>query len=206
MPLRAAADPVMSDPMTLTMPFRSARYESAERSLVDRLRAGDVAALAEAYDAHYEHVHAFARRLLGDDAAAEDLVQETFISLRAAIRNFTERSSLRTFLVSIAVNRARHHVRAAARRRAATARFGALPRTSTPTPEDHLEQVQLATALSRALDTLPLDQRVAFVLVEVEERTSAEAAAIVDANETTVRARVWHARRKIRALLKEESR
>jgi RNA polymerase sigma-70 factor (ECF subfamily) len=188
------------------MPLRHARYESAERTLVDRLRAGDVAALAEVYDAHYEHVHAFARRLLGDDAAAEDLVQETFISLAAAIRNFTGRSSLRTFLVSIAVNRARHHVRAAARRRAATARFGALPRAATPTPEDHFEQVQLATALSRALDTLPLDQRVAFVLVEVEERTSAEAAAIVDASEATVRARVWHARRKIRALLAEARR
>jgi RNA polymerase sigma-70 factor (ECF subfamily) len=141
---------------------------------------------------------------LGDDAAAEDLVQDTFLSLGSAIRGFAGRASLRTFVVSIAVNRARHHVRAAARRRAATARFGESPRTAIPTPEEHLEHVQLATALSRALDTLPLDQRGAFVLVEVEERTAVEAAAIVDASEGTVRARVWHARRKIREALAKE--
>jgi RNA polymerase sigma-70 factor (ECF subfamily) len=201
--LRLTADAVMSASMALALPLASAHLRE-ERSLVERLRAGDVAALAQAYDAHSAHVHAFACRFLGDDAAAEDLVQDTFVALGAAIQSFEGNASLRTFIVSIAVNRARHHVRAAARRRAAAARLGEAPRPAIPTPEEQLERVQLATALSRALDALPLDQRVAFVLFEVEERTSVEVAAIVGASEVTVRARVWHARRKIRELLAKE--
>jgi RNA polymerase sigma-70 factor (ECF subfamily) len=48
---------------------------------------------------------------------------------------------------------------------------------------------------------LPLDQRVAIVLSEIEERTSAEIATIVGAPEGTVRTRIFHAKRKLRELL-----
>jgi RNA polymerase sigma-70 factor (ECF subfamily) len=195
----------MTPAMALALPAAAAQPACAvEDSLVARLRRGETLALAEAYDAHSAHVRAFAIRFLGDDMAAEDLVQETFVALDAAIQGFTGGASLRTFLVSMAVNRARHHVRAAARRRAATARLGEIPRTPGPTPEDALERVRLSALLSRALDCLPLDQRVAFVLFEVEERTSAEVATIVGASEGTVRARVWHARRKLRERLCKE--
>jgi len=194
----------MNPAMTLALSPPAELGRGEEASLVARLRVGDPDALAEAYQAHSAHVWAFARRFLGDDMAAEDMVQDTFVSLGAAIRGFTGAASLRTFLVSVAVNRARHHVRAAARRRAAAARLGEVPRPTSPTPEDELERVRLSTLLSRALDELPLDQRVAFVLFEVEERTSAEVATIVGSNEATVRARVWHARRKLRELLSRE--
>ena len=63
------------------------------------------------------------------------------------------------------------------------------------------ERRELAQALMRALDTLPLDQRVAFVLCEVEERSSAEAAAIAGTSDGTLRARLLLARRKLQAQL-----
>lgn len=170
--------------------------------LIEQLRARSTLALGRAYDLHHESVRAFARRLLGDDAAAEDLVQETFIALPHAIRRFDGSCSLKTFLTSIAVNRARHHVRAASRRRAAMARFrlqASSPPTSTP--EEQLGQVQLAEALNHLLDRLPLHQRIAFVLCEVEERTSAEVSTIVGASQTTIRSRLFHAKRKLRRAL-----
>ena len=52
-----------------------------------------------------------------------------------------------------------------------------------------------------ALDQLPIEQRVAVVLSEIEERTSAEIATIVGAPEGTVRTRVFHAKRKLREIL-----
>jgi RNA polymerase sigma-70 factor (ECF subfamily) len=58
--------------------------------------------------------------------------------------------------------------------------------------------------LERALDALPIDQRVVVVLCEVEGRTSGEVARIVGAPETTVRTRLFHARRKLGALLAGE--
>ena len=175
----------------------------AEARLVQRLRAGDMAALGEAYDAHHVHVRAFAQRMLGDDGAAEDLVQETFLELPRAIGGFRQEGALRTFLISIAVNHARHHVRAAARRRAAAARYGQEPLPVGSGPAEALERAQLAGRLMRALDALPMEQRAAIVLCDIEERTSAEAGEIVGAPETTVRTRLFHGRRKLAEALAE---
>jgi RNA polymerase sigma-70 factor (ECF subfamily) len=175
-----------------------------ERTLAARLRRGELAALGEAYDAHHTHVRAFARRLLGDAAAAEDLVQETFLVLPHAVGSFRGDSTLRTFLVSIAVNHARHHLRSAMRRRAAHTRLKTEPPPCSPNPEDQARRAELAATLTRALDALPLEQRVAVVLCDVEERTSAEAAKIVGVPEGTIRTRAFHAKRRLREALAEE--
>jgi len=178
----------------------------AHDPLATRIAAGDVDAVAEAYELHHGAVRAFARRLVGDDAVAEDLVHEVFVTLPSAVRGFRRESTLRTFLVSIAVNHARHHVRAAGRRRAAMARLSEHPGPAGPsTPEEDVARKRLALALSRALDELPVDQRVAFVLCEVEERSGAEVAEIVAAPEATVRTRLFHARKKLRELLSKEA-
>ncbi|MBI2392171.1 MAG: sigma-70 family RNA polymerase sigma factor [Deltaproteobacteria bacterium] len=177
------------------------RLMDSREDLVDRLRRGETEALGEAYDLHAPAVLSFARRLVGEDAAAHDLLQEVFLTLPSAIGSFRGASTLRTFLVSIAVNHARHHVRGAARRRAAMSRYGHEDVDPPSTPEHHAERADLARRLTAALDELPLDQRVAFVLCEVEERTAGEVAAIVGAPEATVRTRVFHARKKLREKL-----
>jgi len=177
---------------------------SPDAFLVARLRRRELSALGEAYDAHHIHVRAFGRKLLGDDTAAEDLVQETFLALPDAVARFRGDSSLRTFLVSIAVNRARHHLRGALRRRAVHGRFEAEPPPSSPDPESDVRRGQLAAVITRALDALPLDQRVAIVLCEVEGRSSVEAAQIVGVPEGTIRTRVFHAKRKLREALRGE--
>lgn len=193
------------------MPVRTARALSdalraepapaVARGLVADLRRGEPAAIGAAYDAHHAAVRALARRLVGDPAAAEDLVHDVFAALPGAAHRFQEGSSLRTFLLGVAVNHARHHVRAAARRRAAMERFAREPTPSPTDPERAAERADLARALTLALDELPLDQRVAFVLCEVEGRTSPEAAEITGAPEATIRTRVFHARQKLRASL-----
>ncbi len=182
--------------------FWRRRIESAE-PLVERLRAGEHAAVGEAYDLHAAAVRAFARRLVGDPDEAEDLVQEVFVTLAKAARRFDGRSALRTFILGIAVRHAQHHVRAAMRRRKAWQRSAEVQHSSIAGPERASADLQLARLLEIALDELPIDQRVAFVLCEVEERTSAEVAVIVDAPEATVRTRLFHARRKLREKLEE---
>lgn len=181
----------------LNVPFAA----SAEGSLVKALAAGDEDALRVAYRDHQVAVRTFARRLVGHDAEAEDLVHEVFVGLPAAARRFRGDASLRTLLVAMAINRARQHVRGAARRRAATDRLQRELHTR-PTATPNLgERHALAQALTRALDALPLDQRVAFVLCEVEERTSAEAAAIAGTRDGTMRSRLLLAKKRLRVLL-----
>lgn len=175
----------------------------ANDGLIERLRRGEASAVGEAYDAHASAVLGFARRLVGEDAAAEDLVHEVFVTLSSAIKRFEGGSSLRTFLISIAVNHARHHVRSASRRRAAMSRFAEQPENESGTPEKEVLRADLARALTVALDELPIDQRVAFVLCEVEDRTSREAAEIVGAPEGTIRTRIFHAKKKLREVLEK---
>lgn len=177
---------------------------SSAGDLHSRLRKGEAAAVGEAYDRHSEAVRAFAWRLLGDGASAEDLVHEVFVALPDLVRGYRGDSSLHTFVMSIAANRARHYVRAAARRRAAAERFAKEPLPQGSDPEKNARSSELRLALSRALDSLPLEQRVAFVLCAVEERTSDEAATMVGAPPATVRTRLYHARKRLRQLLEEE--
>ena len=191
----------------LAMVTEQALGEEAEREdqLLLRLQRAEPSAVAEVYDAHQGAVRAFAKRLLGDAATAEDLVHEVFVSLPKAARHFRGDSALRTFLISVAVNHARHHVRAAQRRRRALSAYGeSLASESTSDPEHEARRKQLAALLTRALDTLPIEQRVAFVLCEVEERTSREAAEIVGAPEATLRTRLFHAKKKLRLALETE--
>jgi RNA polymerase sigma-70 factor (ECF subfamily) len=173
--------------------------------LVARLRRAEVAAITAVYQQHHVAVRAFAQRLVGDIEAAEDLVQEVFVALPSSVTRFRGDCALRTFLISIAVNHAKNHVRSASRRRAALARLAREPEPSGHDPERELQRGELADRLLLALDALPLEQRVVVVLSEVEERTSSEIAILVGAPEGTVRTRLFHAKRKLRELLGGES-
>ena len=175
-----------------------------EGALLDDLRAGDIAALATAFDRWHQRVRVLARRLLSDPAAAEDVVQDVFTVLPRAVRRFRGDADLETFLLGIAVKRVRHHRRAALRRRLALERLRVVDRRDPIDPEQDAYRRQLGARLAAALDQLPLPQRVAFVLCEVEELTSVQAAAIADAPEATIRTRLFHARRRLRDLLAGE--
>jgi RNA polymerase sigma-70 factor (ECF subfamily) len=167
------------------------------------LRDGDLAALGKVYDEHHAAVRTFARRLIGEEAA-EDLVHDTFLTLPKALRRWNGTGALRTFIIGIAVNHARHHVRATARRRLAMARFSEQPAAPERSQEEHAQQRKLAALLLRALDSLSFEHRTTFVLCEVEERPSPEVAQILGIPEATVRTRLFHARQKLRTWLERE--
>jgi RNA polymerase sigma-70 factor (ECF subfamily) len=175
--------------------------EAVEADFVDRLRRRDLTALADAYDAHHAALCSFAKRLLGDDHAAEDLVQDVFVVLPELAERLTPRSSLRSFLLGIAANRAKHHARSRSRRHSFFARLEREPSPEVETPERLSERHYLATLLARALDTLPLEHRTTFVLKEIEGYAAKEVAEILDIPEATVRTRLFHARARLRAFL-----
>jgi RNA polymerase sigma-70 factor, ECF subfamily len=179
------------------------RASVAEAPEATLLREGDIQALGEVYDAHHHAVRTFARRLLGEEAA-EDLVHDTFLTLPKALRRWNGEGSLRTFIIGVAINHARHHVRARSRRRFAMARFALEPEPAARSQEDASEQRRLSALLLRAMDSLSFDHRTAFVLCEVEERSSQEVAQILGIPETTVRTRLHHARQKLRVALEKE--
>jgi RNA polymerase sigma-70 factor, ECF subfamily len=179
-----------------------------DAALVRELAAGGGAALALAYDRWHQRVRVLARRLLGEDATAEDVVQEVFTALPRAVRAFRGEADLEGFVLAITVRRSRGHMRAAARRRSALGRllaFGPAPDGATwADPEREVYGRELAERLVAALEQLPQPQREAFVLCEVEGLTAGRAAQLAAVPEATVRTRVFHARRRLRELLATE--
>jgi RNA polymerase sigma-70 factor (ECF subfamily) len=163
----------------------------------------DAATVAELYDRHHDAVRSFARRLVGDEASAEDLVHEVFLRLPDALRCYRGDAPLRTLILGMAVHIARKHIRSAARRRAALVRAAEHVAKVVSTPEQEVAQQELASALHRALDAIPIHQRVAFVLIEIEERSSVEAASIAEVPESTMRTRLLHAKRRLREILRK---
>ncbi len=193
--------PASSAAMALGAPV--AQERTGAEDLVPRLVRGDRNAIDEAYRAHHAAVRGLARRLLGDAAAAEDIVHETFVTLPRAIRKYRGESSFRSFLLGVAVNHSRRHVRSVMRRRRAMERLADRDAVSPTAIDGHAEVArrQLADRLTLALDQLSFDQREAFVLCEVEQRTSVEVAEILGIPEGTIRTRVFHAKRKLRTVL-----
>jgi RNA polymerase sigma-70 factor (ECF subfamily) len=193
-----------------TRPWRSTpeivrrALEPSDEELLASLRDGRVEGIARAYDRWHHRVRVLAVRLLGDEAAGEDVVQETFVALTRAVRRFRGEVSLERFVLAIAVKRARHHLRGTIRRRRQMAALAVEASPEGRDPEHHAYRRQLAGRLAGALDLLPGAQREAFVLCEVEEMTALEAAHLIRAPEATVRTRLFHARRRLRELLSEE--
>jgi RNA polymerase sigma-70 factor, ECF subfamily len=177
-----------------------------DHAIVDGLRDGRLDALAAAFDRWHGRVRVLARRLLSDPASAEDVVQEVFASLIRAMRGFRGEVDVETFILAIAVKRARHHQRAAARRRRAMERLAEEDRFAGRGPEEDTYRRELGRRLEAALVRLPVAQREAFVLCEVEELSSPRASDVAGVPETTIRTRLFHARRRLRELLAGEDR
>lgn len=170
-------------------------------AFAEALAAGESTALRLAYRQHHEVVRAFARRLLGSDADAEELVQDTFLAIPGAMRRFRGDCSLRTFFLSIAAHRAKNVLRGRTRRRRAEERLEDEPQAlfgQVAEPDEALLRRELAHRLQRAFECLSDDQRIAFVLSEVEERSSSDLSHILGAPASTIRARVAAAKEKLR--------
>jgi RNA polymerase sigma-70 factor (ECF subfamily) len=173
-------------------------------SLLERARRGDVDAMAEIYDQHHGPLCAFARRLIGNDAAAEDLVHDVFVALPKILGRTDPSGSLRSFLMAITANRAKHLFRARWRYERMAVRLAREHVGEVENPEQQASRHALARRLSRALDVLSFELRVAFVLCEIEGHSSRDAATILGIPEGTVRTRLFSARRRLRQHLASE--
>lgn len=177
--------------------------------LVAQLRRGDPAAFESLVRAHGGRLLSVARRFLGNEEDAEDAVQETFIKAFRAISTFQERAQLHTWLHRIVVNTSLMKLRER-RRRPQESIDDLLPafdadghHTTAPREwSDALfERNETATIVRRAIEALPDQYRAILVLRDIEERNTAETAAILGTSTTAVKVRLHRARQALRTLL-----
>jgi RNA polymerase sigma-70 factor (ECF subfamily) len=163
-------------------------------------------ALAEAYRRHAGTVFSLARRVLGDESRAQDVVQEVFVRLwRNPERYDPGRGSLRSFLLSQCHGRAVDLLRAdgsRARREEREARFRS---TAEGGYELEREVWDLAVAehVRDALGGLPLDERRAIELAYFGGHSYREVAVLLDTPEGTVKSRIRAGLRRLHAHLSD---
>ncbi|MBS1118273.1 MAG: sigma factor [Deltaproteobacteria bacterium] len=181
---------------------RAAMAEISDEALLAACGIGDSAALGALFDRHHLAVYRLVSRLLRTDPSdIDDLVQTTFLEVWRSASRYGGRGSVKSFLFGIAANTVRHHVRSAQRRRNAIAEWE--PPTPRNAPDDALSQAQQVGRLAAALDLLPHDLRVAYVLCDLEDIAGVEAARMLGLRAGTMWRRLHDARRALRAAIEE---
>jgi RNA polymerase sigma-70 factor (ECF subfamily) len=165
-----------------------------DRALLRAHVDGDRDAFAQLVRRHRDRLWAVALRTIGDREDAADALQEALISAYRSAHRFRGDSAVTTWLHRIVVNACLDRVR---RRNV---------RPTVPLPETEplpVAPVDSDTALDvrAALAQLPVEQRAALVLVDVQGYSVAEAATILDVAEGTVKSRCARGRARLASLL-----
>lgn len=167
------------------------------------IAAGDPSALGELYARYARDVWRALNRCLRDGADAEDIVHATFMKLPQIAASYDGRASCRNWLCGIAVRLAMRHRRGAGRfKRMLDAFAHAVSARPGPDPERKASGAEELAVLERALAKLGEKKRVVFVLVELEELSTEEAARALEIPAATVRTRLYHARRELQEALR----
>lgn len=181
--------------------------------LVARARGGDFAAF-EALVARYSgRIYALALRIVRQREDAEEVVQQTFLTVIERIDTFREESAFATWLTRVATN----HALALLRRRRVRAtlplaedsrddRYEDVPRPAfiaawKQTPEEIASQRETARILAEALDELDEKYRLVFLLRDVEGLSTAETAEALGISESNTKVRLLRARLMLRERL-----
>ncbi len=194
----------------------------AEAALLDRLRAGDRAAFAALVGRHAPSLLRVARSLVRDRAVAEEVVQETWLGALTGLDAFEGRSSLRTWLFQILVNRARTRFA----RESRTVPFSALagPGDGDPPvdperfdqqgawrpppgpwteedPERLAANAETRAAIEAAIQELPEAQRAVMTLRDIEGLETEEICNLLSITVTNQRVLLHRARTRVRQAL-----
>lgn len=160
-----------------------------DRELSKKIGLGNTDAFTEWYHADAPRLRLFLRHLLGNEQAAEDLMQETFIQIWRRPQGFDPaQGSLRAYLFGTARNLARSWLR----KQRATDEL-----QCEPVVADHAEGNSM---MEDALSRLEVDQRTILWLREVEGHSYAELSQMLDIPIGTVRSRLHNAREALRAV------
>ena len=188
-------------------PSPSGLDEPLDHELIAGVRKGEAAAFEKLMRRYNQRLFRAARSVLRDDSEAEDVVQETFVRAYRHLADFEERSSLATWLTKIAVHEALARIRR-------SRRFGSLDggddergtsqvESRRAGPEQETGSHELRSVLVAAVDALPEDLRMVFVLREVDGLSTIETSEILQISTEAVRVRLHRARMALRTGVKK---
>lgn len=188
-----------------------------EEQLIERSQHGDVNAFNQLILRYQQLVYNVVFRMLGNADVAADVTQDALIAAFRGIRSFRGGTSFRAWLLRIASNAACDHWRRTQRHPAesldalteedephlASDRAALIEMEQEKNPEEYLLNQELQALIQRGLQELPLDQRVAVVLCDIQGLSYEEIATTTQTSLGTVRSRIARGRARLRQYLSQ---
>jgi len=171
------------------------------------VRDGDVEQFGVLFDRYHQRLYEFFYRLGGNAALSEDLVQEVFLRMLKYRRTFRADSEFRGWMYHIA--RTVRIDRLRAQREETPLAEGDAEKSSSsagaPTPDDHIEEMERAKLLQRALLRLPEDKRELLILARFQELKYEQIGSLLDIDAGAVKVRVHRALTELREIVRKMS-
>ena len=176
---------------------RAPLADLSDRELMAAHVAGDPDAFGELVSRHTSRLWAVAVRTLRDPEEAADALQDAMVSAFRGAGSYRGEAAVTTWLHRVVVNACLDRMRRAKARPSVP-----LPERDIAQPGDAHSVTVTLLDLSRALQQLPAAQRLAIVLVDLQELSVAEAAAVLDVAEGTVKSRCARGRAALAVLMR----
>ncbi len=193
--------------ITQLFAFADSLEASSDESLLARYREGDGKAFEILYARHRQSLYRFLLGLSGKPELADEVFQETWLSLIRSSSQPQGRATFRTWLFQIARNRLIDHWRKHGARQplhdSYDEQFHAVSDDASD-PEQLLNLSRNSERLESALQSLPADQREVFLLRAHGDLDLAQIASLTETPLETVKSRLRYAQQKLRRLLAEE--
>jgi RNA polymerase sigma-70 factor (ECF subfamily) len=173
---------------------------SSDEILVERIAAGNKLAMQALFARHRTSVYRWLLRFVSNETLAEDLLSEVFLDVWRQAARFECRSSVSTWLLSIA----RHKALSARRHRTEAEldeKIEATVADPANDPELALQEKDRSELVRRALMRLSIEHREVIDLVYYHEKSVDEVAHILDIPPATVKTRMFYARKKLAELV-----
>ena len=168
----------------------------SDLEVLKQIAGGDKRGLETLYSRHSDRTFKFLMRLTANRSAAEDLTHDVFLEIWKSAKRFEGRSSVATWILSIARYKALD-----ARRKQRTLTEHDLPARAEPSPEMTAMQVSSSDTMRECLTALSEEHREIIDLVYYHEKSVKEASEILDIPEATVKTRMFYARKKLKEML-----
>jgi len=181
----------------------------SDRDLVERVQRGDRSAFDLLMLKYQHRIAKLVTRYVQDPADSLDVTQEAFMKAYRAIPRFRGDSAFYTWMYRIAINTAKNHLAAQARRPRdsgvdvtdAEQFDGVVELKETVTPEGLALTEEIQRTVAAAIEALPEDLKVAVSLRELEGLSYEDIARVMECPVGTVRSRIFRAREAINARL-----
>jgi RNA polymerase sigma-70 factor, ECF subfamily len=179
----------------------------SDEEVVVRVLAGETAMFEIVMRRHNQRIYRVARAILRNDGEAEDVMQDAYVRAYEHLHQFAGRAKFSTWLTRIAVHEALARQRRSKRYEEVGPtseregdpmdRFASL----TPNPEQQMSNSELRRLLEQAVEKLPDAYRAVFMLREVEDMSTTDAAYALEITEENVKVRLHRARALLRKSL-----